>query len=228
MNVAIVAAAGRGTRFGRGRAKQFVELGGVPVIVHTLRRFERSETVGETVVVLPADETAAFVALAGRYGLRKLARVVAGGATRGESIWRGLQAVRAATAGVVAVHDGVRPFVTPAEIDRVVRAAAETGAALLAAPATDTLKEVRGCRVTRTLDRSAVWHAQTPQCFRFDLLRRAYESALAEGLDATDDSALVERLGVSVSVVEGSARNVKITRPEDLAVAEVLLGEFTE
>ena len=228
MNVAIVAAAGRGTRFGRGRAKQFVELGGVPVIVHTLRRFERSETVGETVVVLPADETAAFVALAGRYGLRKLARVVAGGATRGESIWRGLQGVRAATAGVVAVHDGVRPFVTPAEIDRVVRAAEETGAALLATPATDTLKEVRSGTVARTLDRSAVWHAQTPQCFRFDLLRRAYESALAEGLDATDDSALVERLGVSVSVVEGSARNVKITRPEDLAVAEVLLEQFKE
>ena len=226
MNAAIVAAAGRGTRFGRGRAKQFVELCGVPVIVHTLRRFERCESVGETIVVLPAEETAVFAALAEGYELKKLARVVAGGATRGESVWRGLQALSAS--GVVAVHDGVRPFVSPSEIDRVVRAAEETGAALLAVPATDTLKEVRAGRVARTLERSSVWHAQTPQCFRQDLLRRAYESALAEGLDATDDSALVERLGVSVSVVEGSARNVKITRPEDIAVAEILLREFEE
>ncbi|HEV2761467.1 MAG TPA: 2-C-methyl-D-erythritol 4-phosphate cytidylyltransferase, partial [Pyrinomonadaceae bacterium] len=119
-------------------------------------------------------------------------------------------------------------FVTPSEIDRVVRAAEETGAALLALRATDTLKEVSAGTVARTLERASVWHAQTPQCFRLDLLRRAYEAALAEGLDATDDSALVERLGVSVSVVEGSARNVKITRPEDLAVAEILLREFEE
>jgi 2-C-methyl-D-erythritol 4-phosphate cytidylyltransferase len=226
MNVAIIAAAGQGTRIGGKRAKQFQELGGIPVIIHTLRRFEQSASIGEVVVVLPSSETASFLALASRYGLRKLARVVAGGQTRTESIWRGLQNVRAATAEIVAVHDGVRPFVSPEEIDRTVRTAAETGAAILAAPATDTIKEVEDGRITRTLKRADVWHAQTPQCFRFDLLRRAYERAMAAGTDATDDSALVEQLGIAVQIVEGRARNIKITRPEDIALAEILLREF--
>jgi 2-C-methyl-D-erythritol 4-phosphate cytidylyltransferase len=228
MNVAIIAAAGRGERAGGKRAKQFQELGGIPVIIHTLRRFEHSSTIGQTIVVLQADEVSSFLALAGRYGLAKLSRVVAGGETRTESIWRGLQAVRAATAGVVAVHDGVRPFVTVEEIDRVVRKAEETGAAILAARATDTIKEVASGCIERTLARESLWHAQTPQAFRYDLLRRAYERAREEACDATDDSALVEQLGVAVSVVEGSARNIKITRPEDFALAEILLKEMSD
>lgn len=226
MNVAIIAAAGQGTRIGGKRAKQFQELGGIPVIIHTLRRFERSASIADVVVVLPSSETSSFLALASRHELRKLARVVAGGASRTESIWRGLQAVRAATAEIVAIHDGVRPVVSPEEIDRTVRAAEETGAAILAAPATDTIKEVADGRVARTLERSRVWHAQTPQCFRYELLRRAYEKAIAASLEATDDSALVEQLGVEVSIVEGHARNIKITRPEDIALAEILLRDF--
>ena len=226
MNVAIIAAAGQGTRLGGKRAKQFQELGGIPVIIHTLRRFERSATIADVIVVLPSSETSSFLALASRYELRKLARVVAGGESRTESIWRGLQAIRATTAEIVAVHDGVRPFVSPEEIDRTVRAAEETGAAILAAPATDTIKEVEGGRVRRTLERAALWHAQTPQCFRYELLRRAYEKAIAAHLEATDDSALVEQLGVAPSIVEGHARNIKITRPEDIALAEILLRDY--
>ncbi len=230
MNVAIIVAAGQGTRAGgtgggKG-AKQFRELAGVPVIIHTLRRFERSATIGECVVVVPAAQSSEFLKLIEQYQLRKVVRVVPGGATRGDSVWRGLQAVRAATAEIVAVHDGVRPFVAPEEFDETVRAAQAAGAAILAAPTIDTIKEVKDNRVTRTLERAALCRALTPQCFRYDLLRRAYEQASADNLDATDDSALVERLDASVSIVEGSARNIKLTRPEDFALAEILLKEF--
>ena len=225
MNVAIIAAAGQGTRLKTGRAKQFLELGGVPVIIHTLRRFEQCAAIDEIIVVLPATDVAGFLALAGRYGLLKLARVVAGGGTRAESVWRGLQAVRAATADILAVHDGVRPFVTPDEITRTVAAAEKSGAAILAAPAIDTIKEVQDGQVRRTLTRDNLRHALTPQCFRYALLREAYERAKDLGADVTDDSSLVERLGISVMVVEGSARNIKITRPADLAFAEILLKQ---
>jgi 2-C-methyl-D-erythritol 4-phosphate cytidylyltransferase len=223
MNVAIIAAAGQGKRLRGNVAKQFLELAGVPVIIHTLKRFEQCAAIQEVVLVLPAPETVGFLQLAGKYGLRKLARVVPGGATRGESIWRGLQSVRAATAEIIAVHDGVRPFVTPEEIERTVRAAQTSGAAILTAPVVDTIKEVEDERVVRTLARAQLRRALTPQCFRYELLRRAFESAPELVAGATDDSSLVETLGVAVAIVEGDARNIKITRPEDLALAEILL-----
>ncbi|HEX8069648.1 MAG TPA: 2-C-methyl-D-erythritol 4-phosphate cytidylyltransferase [Pyrinomonadaceae bacterium] len=226
MNVAIIVAAGRGARMGGGRAKQFRALAGVPVIVHTLRRFEQCETIERCVVVAPADAAETLRALLARHGLRKVAGVVAGGATRTDSVARGLAQLPAADVNVVAVHDGVRPFVTPAEIDRAVRAADEAGAALLVAPVVDTIKELAGGRVARTLARDTLRRALTPQCFRRDLLARAYAQARAEGLDATDDSALVERLGVPVVAVEGDPRNIKLTRPADFALAEILAREF--
>jgi 2-C-methyl-D-erythritol 4-phosphate cytidylyltransferase len=225
MNVAIIVAAGRGSRMGGGRAKQFREISGIPIIIHTLRRFEQCETVGETTVVLPEAEREEFLSLSEKYGLRKLARAVAGGETRALSVWNGLQSLGAAEdASVVAVHDGVRPFVEPLDIDRVVRESEASGAAILAAPAVETIKEVEAGRVLRTHERSRLWHAQTPQCFRLSLLRRAYESALAEGrADATDDSALVERLGVEVRVVEGGPHNIKVTTPRDFELAELIV-----
>lgn len=225
MNVAIIVAAGAGTRAGSGRAKQFRELAGEPVVVHTLRRFEECASVLETIIVLPAGEAESFPALARRRGLRKLARAVAGGATRAESVWKGLQTIEVGAAGIVAIHDGVRPLVRPAEIDATVRAAERTGAAILVAPATDTIKEVDAGRIVRTIERERLRRALTPQCFSLELLRRAYERAFADGLDATDDSALVERIGVAISVVEGDPRNIKITRPEDFTLAEILLGD---
>jgi 2-C-methyl-D-erythritol 4-phosphate cytidylyltransferase len=225
MNIAIIAAAGQGTRMGHRRAKQFLELAGTPIIIHTLKRFEQCAEIQETVVVLPAPDVAGFLALAGKYGLRKLGRVVAGGGTRSESVWRGLQAVRAATAEIIAVHDGVRPFVTTEEISRTVSAAREHGAAILTAPASDTIKEIQDSRVVRTLERTRLRHALTPQCFRYALLRRAYEQAQEHGRDATDCSSLVEQLGEPVAIVEGSSRNIKITRPEDIAFGEILLRE---
>ena len=225
MNVAIIVAAGRGTRAGGEVSKQFRAVAGVPLIIQTLRQFEACASVDEIVLVAPVDEANVHLAAA-RGELKKLSRVVEGGATRTESVWRGLESLDAGAVEIVAVHDGVRPFVTPEEIEETIRAAAETGAAVLCAPVVDTIKVCESGRIAHTLQRASLRRALTPQCFRYPLLRRAYEHARAESLEATDDSALVELLGTGeVAVVEGDARNIKITRPEDFALAEILLKE---
>ena len=224
MNVAIVVAAGKGTRLGGDRPKQFLELAGVPVIVHTLRQFERSKQINEVITVLPAEDTAGFESLAQKLELSKLRSVVAGGATRAQSVRNGLAAID--NAAVVAIHDGVRPFVTPAEIDEVVQAAEKSGAAILTAPVADTIKRVDGERIIQTISRTELRRALTPQCFRFEVLKRALEQLdelEGSGVEITDDSMLVERLGVPVVTVEGSARNIKITNEADLAIANRLL-----
>jgi len=223
MNIAIIAAAGAGTRMASDRPKQFLLLAGTPVIIHTLKVFDECESIHEVIVVLPAAESAGFLSLAGKFGLRKVARVVPGGATRADSVKRGLTAIRAATAEIVAVHDGVRPFVTTEEIDAVVTAAQADGAAILVAPVTDTIKQVSDGRVVRSLDRGELRRALTPQCFRYDVLRDAFANADVNDPSLTDESALVERLGHAISVIEGNARNIKITTVEDLAIAEAML-----
>lgn len=227
MNVAIITAAGQGTRIGGERAKQFLELAGVPIIIHTLRRFEECNGIQEIIVTLPSTDAANFLELANKHGLRKVSRIVQGGATRAESVWNGLKQVRTATAGIVAVHDGVRPFVTTDEISRTIEKAKETGAAILAAPVTDTIKEVENEIVVSTHERAKLWRALTPQCFHYEILRRAFEHTHDKELNATDDSAMVEAIGVAVSIVEGSPRNIKITHKEDLAIAEILLKNFS-
>jgi 2-C-methyl-D-erythritol 4-phosphate cytidylyltransferase len=224
MNIAIIAAAGAGTRMASDRPKQFLLLAGTPIIFHTLKTFEQCGNIHEVIVVVPAEESAGFVSAAGKYGLRKVARVVPGGATRAESVKRGLMAIRSATAEIVAVHDGVRPFVTVEEIDAVVTAAQTDGAAILVAPVTDTIKQVEGHRIVQTLDRAVLRRALTPQCFRYELLRDAYQHADVSDPSLTDESALVEQLGHRVSIVEGSPRNIKITTTEDLAIAEAILA----
>jgi 2-C-methyl-D-erythritol 4-phosphate cytidylyltransferase len=224
MNIAIIAAAGAGTRMASDRPKQFLLLRGTPVIIHTLKVFEQCESINEVIVVLPAAESAGFLSLATKYGLRKMSRVVPGGVTRADSVKRGLLAIRAATAEVVAVHDGVRPFVTVEEIDAVVTAAQTDGAAILVAPVTDTIKQVNDGRVVQTLERGELRRALTPQCFRYELLHDAYQAADITDPSVTDESVLVEKLGVPVSVIEGSARNIKITTAADLAIAEAILA----
>lgn len=229
MNVAIIVAAGRGSRAGGARAKQFREISGTPIIIHTLRRFEECASIGRVVVVAPADAVEEARALLAEHGVGKASRVVAGGASRLESVWRGLEVVgEEGACETVAVHDAVRPFVTPEEIDRVVAEAARSGAAILAARVVDTIKEAEGPRVARTLERARLWHAQTPQCFRRELLVEAYERALADGVEATDDSALVERLGRAVTIVEGGAHNIKITSPQDFALAEIMMKSSSQ
>jgi 2-C-methyl-D-erythritol 4-phosphate cytidylyltransferase len=224
MNVAIVVAGGKGLRFGGDRPKQFLEVNGSPIIIHTLRQFDRCREIGSVIVVLPAEETAGFQSLREKFALQKVTRIVGGGATRAQSVKLGLATID--DADVVAVHDGVRPLVTPDDIDRVVKAASDSGAAILVARVSDTIKDVRSDLVVRTLPRVNLRRALTPQCFRMDLLRRAYEQLEeleASAIEVTDDSFLVERLGVEVFTVEGSASNIKITREEDLAFAEAIL-----
>jgi 2-C-methyl-D-erythritol 4-phosphate cytidylyltransferase len=224
MNIAIIAAAGAGTRMASDQPKQFLLLAGKPVIFHTLRVFEECDSIDEVILVLPAAESAGFLSLAAKYSVRKLARVVPGGVTRADSVKRGLMAIRAATAEIVAVHDGVRPFVTTDEISRTVAAAKSDGAAILVAPVTDTIKQTGDEQVVKTLDRGSLRRALTPQCFRYELLRDAYQHADVNDPSLTDESALVEQLGRPVSIVEGSARNIKITTVEDLAIAETILA----
>jgi 2-C-methyl-D-erythritol 4-phosphate cytidylyltransferase len=227
MNVAIVVAAGSGTRLGGNRPKQFLELGGVPIIIHALRQFDRCQAINKIIAVLPAGETAGFSSQAQEFGLQKLSRVVTGGKTRAQSVRHGLAVV--SEAEIVAVHDGVRPFVTPEEIGRVLEAAKASGAAVMVAPVADTIKEVRGERIIGTVPRNTLRRALTPQCFSLAILRRAFETLEeleAAGFEVTDESFLVERLGIEIVAVEGSARNIKITREEDLLLAEALLKSF--
>jgi len=224
MNIAIIAAAGAGTRMASDRPKQFLLLAGQPVIFRTLQVFEECDSIDEVIVVLPAAESAGFLSLAGKYGVRKVTRVVPGGVTRADSVKRGLMTIRSATAEIVAVHDGVRPFVTVEEISRTVAAAKTDGAAILVAPVTDTIKEIRDANVLKTLDRGVLRRALTPQCFRYELLREAYQNADVNDPSLTDESALLEQLGRPVSIVEGSARNIKITTAEDLVIAEAILA----
>jgi len=210
-------------RMAGSRPKQFLELAGTPILFHTLKAFEACDVIQEIVVVIPAQESAAFLELSGKYGFRKLARVVPGGSTRAESVLKGLQVVREATAEIVVVHDGVRPFVTSDEIASTVEAAKREGAAILVSAPVDTMKEVREGKVIKTLRREDLRNALTPQSFRYELLRRAYEKVDVLDPELTDESSIVERLGVSIAIVEGSSRNIKITREEDLAIAEAML-----
>lgn len=225
MNLAIIPAAGSGSRFGGEIPKQFLTIAGAPILVHTLRRFDECPEIGGMIVALPASEIDTFREILVGAGLRKPVRLVAGGSERSDSIRNALEAARDWEPEIVAVHDAVRPFVTPVQISAVIARARETGAAILALAATDTIKEVEEGMVRRTLDRRRIYRAQTPQAFRYDLLWRANEAARKDGLPpalTTDDSLLVERLGVAVAIVEGSPHNLKITTPEDLLLAESL------
>ena len=224
MNVAIIAAAGQGSRMGGKRAKQYLELAGTPIIIHTLQAFEACEAIQEIILVLPEADVSDFSVLAQSYKCAKVRAVVPGGATRASSVWHGLQAVTANDSDIVVVHDGSRPLVTTSEITQTVRAAEVSGAAILVAPIVDTVKETRDGSVVRTIPRAHLRRALTPQCFRYSILRRAYEQVDVLDPTLTDESALVERLGVPVTVVEGSSRNIKITRPEDLLIAEAFLN----
>lgn len=224
-SIAIIPAAGSGSRFGGERPKQFVVLAGAPILLHTLRRFDDCPNVDGMVVALPEGEIDGFTILLGEAGLRKPIRLVAGGRERSDSIRNALLEAREFEPEVVAVHDAVRPFVTSAQISAVIERARQVGAAILALPATDTIKEVEDGLIRRTIDRRLIYRAQTPQAFRFDLLWRANEAAREAGVVAamaTDDSLLVEWLGEPVAVVEGSPHNIKITTPEDLVFAASL------
>jgi 2-C-methyl-D-erythritol 4-phosphate cytidylyltransferase len=239
--VVIIPAAGLGTRMTSATrvkakrpapSKQFTELGGTPILIHTLRKFAASPQVSEIFVALRRDEIVGFrerLDAEAQDILRKRVELVEGGEHRQHSVANALAAVSAGPGDIVLVHDAVRPFVTPEIIDQVIRGAEKHGAAIAGMPAVDTVKQVErtadGALITSTVPRERVVMAQTPQGFRYEILKQAFDEAAADGFIGTDEASLVERSGKEVAVVMGSPRNLKITTPADMELAEFYLQQ---
>ncbi len=222
--VAVIPAGGTGKRMGADVPKQFLPLGGVPMLLHSLRAFERAPSVDAVILVVPREERQRALTIVERYGVKKVQKVVAGGKTRQQSVYNGLKET-GPDVEIVVVHDAVRPFVTEDLIEQSIEAARKGEGAIVAVPMKDTPKQVGPDRqIRKTLDRTELWLAQTPQTFRRDLLLEAYRKAEVEHLHATDDAALVEQLGHTVMIVPGNWQNIKITAPEDLIIAEAILA----
>lgn len=218
---AVIVAAGSASRMG-GIDKVMAQLKGEPMIARTVRSFQQSEVIREIVIVTRQDLVEPIRRLCA--DMEKVKAVIVGGSSRQESVEAGLQAI-SGSIRLVAVHDGARPLISQAVIDRTVRAAHTYGAAVPAIPVKDTVKGVAGGLVTATPDRSMLRAVQTPQVFDLDLLKGALKKAREENAQVTDDSSAVERLGMGVKIVEGDEKNLKVTTPMDLKVAELLLEE---
>ena len=221
---AIIAAAGTGKRMGGNVPKQYLELAGRPVICHTLDCIRDARWIDSVVVVVePGRESSFKREILEVEGYPGAWLVTAGGSFRQESVAKGLSMVPA-ECDVVLVHDGVRPFVTPEIMERASEVAFRDGACIVAARVKETIKRANAeGRIEETVDRDGLWGAQTPQCFRRELLISAMERARRENFVGTDESSIVERVGARVTVLEGDSRNIKITTPDDLSVAEALL-----
>jgi 2-C-methyl-D-erythritol 4-phosphate cytidylyltransferase len=237
--VAIIAAAGLGTRMSSAPStkakkgapsKQFTELGGIPILVHTLRKFVACAEIVEVYVALRKEEIGNFRVRLKTEGSEMESKVhlVEGGEHRQQSVANALAAINAAPDDVILVHDAVRPFVTPEIIHDVIAGVQKYGAAIAGMPAVDTVKQVErtsdGALIKATIPREMVVMAQTPQGFRYELLKKVFDEAAADGFTGTDEASLIERSGHGVAVVMGSPRNIKITTPADLELAEFYLG----
>jgi len=223
-SIAIITAAGLGKRMNLPRPKQYLEIDGRPILVHTLDKFSAAKSIDGIIIV--ADKSSLTLVkdnILKKFPCKKVISVVCGGAKRQDSVTAGIRALPADT-GVVAVHDGVRPFVTPELIDKSVREAASHGACIVAIPVKDTIKRVDSeGRVIETVERAGLWRAQTPQTFKADILKRAFDKAAGDDFYGTDEASLVERLGTEIFVLIGDERNIKITTQEDLKIAESFL-----
>lgn len=222
----IIPAAGFGERMGATISKQFLLLKGKPVFVHTLERFEQCREVNEIVVATQKKSFPFVQEMKERYALSKMAPPVEGGDRRQDSIFNAMNVVDA-RAEIICVHDAVRPFIHLKEIVQSIETAKYYGASIVAVRAKDTMKRAStDGRIAETLNRSSLWSVQTPQTFQKKILFDAYEHAMNKHITATDDSFLVEQIGISPIIVEGSYENIKITTPDDLLMAELLLQRF--
>ncbi|MGB9067277.1 MAG: 2-C-methyl-D-erythritol 4-phosphate cytidylyltransferase [Candidatus Acidiferrales bacterium] len=228
---AIVPAAGLGTRMGADQPKQFLELDGMPLIIFTLRRLAWCPLITDFLISTRADDVMSLQDKVAKAALGRPARVVHGGDTRQQSVANALAQVDPSTE-IVLVHDAVRPFVTREQIERLIQEARTRGAAILGIPAIDTVKEVKRASlpedvalISATVPRERIVLAQTPQAFSYALLRDAFRKAQQDDVTASDESALVERFGHDVFVVQGSERNIKITRPSDMDLARFYLEQ---
>lgn len=219
---AVIVAAGSASRMG-GIDKVMAPLGGTPMVARTAAAFQNCDAIAEIVIVTRPDLIRPISALCA--GMDKVRAVVAGGSSRQESVWQGLNAL-SEDIQLAAIHDGARPLVSNLVIDRTVRAANSYGTAAPAVPVKDTIKVVKGGLVEKTPERATLQAVQTPQVFDFDLLRGALKKAEEEKAAVTDDCSAVERLGMKVKIVEGDERNLKVTTPMDLKIAEMLLEEM--
>jgi 2-C-methyl-D-erythritol 4-phosphate cytidylyltransferase len=227
MITAIVPAAGIGLRMGNTTPKPYLLLGGKPILAHTLGIFEKIKEIQEVILVVHPDELDyCQEKVISPYGFKKVLRLVPGGKERQDSVYNALKALKDEDElEIILVHDGVRPFVTPEQVCRVIQAARSHGAAVLGLPAQDTLKIVSAeGQIRQTLERQDVWQIQTPQAFQAALLRRAFTEAYSRNFYGTDEASLVEQLQQPVVVVPGSPLNQKITTPEDLALAEAIMA----
>lgn len=225
--IALIPAAGMGKRMGASINKQYLQLNGLPILAHTISVFEQSALIDSIYLVIPADEIPyCREHIVEASGFKKIAAIIAGGTERQYSVMNGLHAIREAAADgdVVLIHDGVRPFLTETMLRESIAAAQEHDGALLAVPAKDTIKIVANGVVIQTPPRETLWQAQTPQSFRFGIIYAAHLAAEAEGFIGTDDASLIERGGGKISIVAGDYRNIKITTPEDLTLAEAFMA----
>lgn len=230
----ILPAAGLGTRMAPGHAmqtapKQFLEIAGVPILIHTLRAFAEVPEISSIVIAVRASERERLTAHVKEHGYAEKVRIAEGGDTRQESVYNALRALDCSDDDIVLVHDAVRPLIEPAVIRRVIEAVEKHSAAIVGLPALDTIKQVErtadGALVTSTIPREYIVQAQTPQGFRCGLLRKAFAEAEADGFLGTDEASIVERAGTQVFVVPGSPSNIKITQPGDLQLAEFYLAQ---
>lgn len=223
--VAIIVAAGKGERIKSKFPKQFLNLGKKPILAHTIEKFEKSRFVDEIVVVVPKDYLSfCSKEIIDKFELSKVKKIVGGGKERQDSVLKGLKATKSNT-DIVLIHDGVRPLVKTQKINKIIEICRKEGPVIFALPIKETIKRVEKNRVITTLDRNKIWTVQTPQAFPYQLIMHAYKEADRDKFIGTDDSQLVERMGIAVRVIKGDEDNIKITTMEDLKIAEHLFEE---
>jgi len=221
---AVIAAGGQGKRMNSNVSKQFLTIKGHPILYYTLNKFEKMKILNEIILVVPpADVKYTEEQIIRKYGFKKT-RIVEGGKERQDSVYNGLKALPK-DVDIVVIHDGVRPFIPVKIIENSIEAAAECDAVGVAVPVKDTIKVVDDKSIVKTTpDRKALWAIQTPQTFKYDVIMKAYEKAMEDGFYGTDDTVLVERMGLPVKIIEGSYENIKITTPEDIIFAEAFVS----
>lgn len=224
---ALIPAAGMGKRMGASTNKQYLLLDGLPILTRTLTIFEQSDRIDGIILIIPEDEIPyCRTNVVEAAGFNKVMEIVAGGRERQNSVMNGLLALGkyAGPDDIVVIHDGVRPFITPAILSDSIKVAVDSDGALAAVPTKDTIKFAEHDIVISTPDRNFLWQAQTPQTFRYSVILDAHKNAQADGFYGTDDSSLVERTGGKVVIIKGDYRNIKITTPEDMLLAEAFLA----
>ena len=225
--VAIIPAGGSGKRMQENQSKQYLLLDGVPVIVRTLKTFQGARMINEIFLIVPADDIEfARQFIVEKYGISKVSRLLPGGRERQDSVKNGIDAL-ANDHDVVVIHDGVRPFVSEEMVHAAVREASNEGAVTVGVPVKDTVKAVDDhAWIKGTLNRSGLWLTQTPQAFKRDIIKKAYEAAYKDNYYGTDDASLVERMGINVKMMRGSYDNIKITTKDDIVLAEGLVKKL--